>query len=195
MDTKTKIKKEARGLFNKKGVNETTLRDVAYKLEKSYGNITYHYKNKELLLKEICLDFSKSVHNITNNKKSSNSLINYFSYSSSLIKYMNSFAFLHSDYLNISRKYPAIKVMLDALITEIYEKKIRLLERCKQEGLFSKNLNANSFKSIIELEFGLFLQLLIANNLRLSSAEINRKLRKIIFPYLTDKGKLVYIKF
>lgn len=107
---------------------------------------------------------------------------------------MNSFAFLHLDYLNISRKYPAIKVSLDALITEIYEKKIRLLERCKQEGLFSKNLNANSFKSIIELEFGLFLQLLIANNLRLSSTEINRKLRKIIFPYLTDKGKLVYIK-
>ena len=47
MKTEKKILNASRLLFNEKGVMNTTLRDVAKYLNKSYGNITYHYATKE----------------------------------------------------------------------------------------------------------------------------------------------------
>lgn len=47
---KEKIKKSAEKLFNEKGYNRVSLRDIAKDINISVGNLTYHYKKKEDLI-------------------------------------------------------------------------------------------------------------------------------------------------
>ena len=53
MKTKHLVKQTARVCFNEKGLMNVTLRDVAAQLDKSYGNITYHYPTKEAVITEL----------------------------------------------------------------------------------------------------------------------------------------------
>ena len=50
MKTKEKIIREAIPLFNEKGVNGVTIRDIAGSMGISSGNFAYHFRNKEALL-------------------------------------------------------------------------------------------------------------------------------------------------
>lgn len=50
MKTKEKILQQALTLFNEKGVNQVASLEVSKVLGISYGNLTYHFKNKEELV-------------------------------------------------------------------------------------------------------------------------------------------------
>lgn len=53
MDTKQRILNQAVKAFNKSGYGAVNLFELAKSLEMSRGNMTYHFKDKEALLKEI----------------------------------------------------------------------------------------------------------------------------------------------
>ena len=57
ISTKQKIIKKSIALFNKKGFASVTLVDIAKSMNMTRGNLTYHFKDKELLLKAIATDF------------------------------------------------------------------------------------------------------------------------------------------
>ena len=50
MKTKEKILIQALSLFNEKGVNEIAVLQISQALGMSYGNLTYHFKNKESIV-------------------------------------------------------------------------------------------------------------------------------------------------
>lgn len=50
MKTKEKILQQALTLFNEKGVNQVAALEISQVLGISYGNLTYHFKNKEALV-------------------------------------------------------------------------------------------------------------------------------------------------
>jgi len=50
MKTKEKILQQALALFNEKGVNQVAALEISHALGISYGNLTYHFKNKEALV-------------------------------------------------------------------------------------------------------------------------------------------------
>lgn len=194
MNAKPQIKKKAKELFQKNGVQTTTLREVAKALNKSYGNITYHYKTKEEVLKDLLSDFSFKINTLLDNKSSSNSpILDYFLLSKQITKLQISFSFFYTDQLEILRKYPLLKKELDAQLNQISNLKISQLSLCQQQGFVLKNLNEKAFQTIINLEIGYFLQNYICNN-NSNQKELVKNLRKIVFPYLTDKGKLIYIR-
>ena len=53
MDTKEKIMVAATKAFNKKGFSAVNLKDLAKIIGISRGNLAYHFKDKEILLKSI----------------------------------------------------------------------------------------------------------------------------------------------
>ncbi|MCK8523727.1 TetR/AcrR family transcriptional regulator [Aquimarina sp. D1M17] len=53
MDTKQRILNQALKAFNKSGYGAVNLFELAKSLEMSRGNMTYHFKDKEALLKEL----------------------------------------------------------------------------------------------------------------------------------------------
>lgn len=52
-DTKDSILAAAIRLFNERGYSAVSMRDIAYDLSRSVGNITYHYAKKDLLIADI----------------------------------------------------------------------------------------------------------------------------------------------
>ncbi len=57
MSTKEKILESALQLFNKKGVDKVTTREIAKYINISQGNLHYHFPNKELLIVRLFEDF------------------------------------------------------------------------------------------------------------------------------------------
>lgn len=195
MNTKIKIKKTALFYFNKDGINATTLRNIADYLDKSYGNITYHYKTKLDLLLDLFSEFESKLHSKTSHKIAEYfQLIDYFSFSENLVRIQLSYAFFYADQLEISRKYPSIWKSYDKLRIQIESKKIIQLKKLQQRGLILKNYNENTFEHITALEDGILLRSFLSNTRKPDKKEILKNQKKILYPYLTDKGKLSYIK-
>ncbi len=58
MTTKKEIIETAHTLFNENGYTNTSMRDISQALSISVGNLTYHFRKKEDILKELCqIDF------------------------------------------------------------------------------------------------------------------------------------------
>ena len=56
MNTKERILARAKGLFNEKGVQTTTLRQIASALGMSQGNLNYHFKTKQDIISRLYFD-------------------------------------------------------------------------------------------------------------------------------------------
>ena len=59
MNTKERILARAKGLFNEKGVQTTTLRQIASALGMSQGNLNYHLKTKQDKISRLYLDLAE----------------------------------------------------------------------------------------------------------------------------------------
>ncbi|HEY8401633.1 MAG TPA: TetR/AcrR family transcriptional regulator, partial [Cytophagaceae bacterium] len=53
MTTKEKILNTALLLFNKEGIEDITVRDIAKAMGISHGNLCYHYPNKEVIIETL----------------------------------------------------------------------------------------------------------------------------------------------
>lgn len=70
MDTKDRIISAAIDLFNERGYQVVTLKDVATSLGISRGNLAYHYKDKDLVLQAIASRMDKEIQVEMSRKKS-----------------------------------------------------------------------------------------------------------------------------
>lgn len=65
---KKDILKCAKALFNEKGYNQTSMRDISGTLGISVGNLTYHYKKKEdILIDVMSVGWDERYHNVVVN--------------------------------------------------------------------------------------------------------------------------------
>jgi AcrR family transcriptional regulator len=196
MNTKKLIKQKTIELFSKKGIRNVTLREIAKELNKSYGNITYHYKNKEELIKEITINFLKNIEKLNSiNFENENSLINYFKFTELQFSITKKYFFFFVDYLEIKRNYPLLEKRIELNTIWSSDLKLEMLNELQQQGYLQKNLNKNSFLYILEIQSALSIQYLQNSTFsKMNKKEYTQKINKSIFPYLTDKGKIKYIK-
>lgn len=61
-DTKTRILACARELFQERGYNDVSMRDIADAAGIQIGNLTYHYRRKEQLLEALILQPNKQIY-------------------------------------------------------------------------------------------------------------------------------------
>lgn len=197
MRTKNLIKRKSLELFNKNGVRNVTLRDVAKELDKSYGNITYHFPTKGQLLSKI---FSEIIEEITKVEKldltDMNIFKKYLRISELNYSLLKKYYFVIIDKRDLRTIYPELigKFDFDSFILK--SKRISTLIELQEQGLIKKNLTISFFDFIFELTSGLNITFFqdFRHNENLEKEYI-LKMKKLLFPYLTDKGKLLYIKF
>ena len=75
---KNRIKDKGRELFNEFGFRNITLRDIAISINKSYGNITYHFPTKEHLLQAIFSDMNDRLIALQSNLPKDINYLEYF---------------------------------------------------------------------------------------------------------------------
>lgn len=205
MTTKEKILAKALQLYNEKGVEIVTSRQIAMALNMSQGNLCYHFPKKEAIIvalyeqlvkkfDDLYLQFSTApsdnkipplqvfltIINITN-------------------QYFIDYKFLMLNFVQIMRWHPSIKAHYQALTLERTQQNINLFSYFQQIGILKTEQYEGQYLQIIE-------QFMILNNFWLSHAEIlfqskesakidhfNQLVGSFIFPYLTEKGQKEYL--
>lgn len=152
MDTKQLIKSKALELLNKEGVRNITLRDVAAALGKSYGNITYHYANKEILLEALYSDMLLDLNLISVGLKPGNNLLELILKAPELtfdlsVKYL----FFFKDFVEIRRHYPDLSKRIDKENARRKQQMLPVLKVLQKSEVLRSDLDDEDIDYIMEL--------------------------------------------
>jgi len=207
MTTKERILAQALILFNEKGVETITTRQIAMALGMSQGNLCYHFPKKETIIIALYEQLVEKFDDlyllfaVEEAQASSNSVISTFLKMINITnQYFVDYKFLMLNFVQIMRWYPAIKVHYQALTVQRNEQTRDLFASFGEAGLLIKEAYQGQYAHIIE-------QFMILNNFWLSHAEIlhegddsakikhfNQLVGAFIYPYLTLKGQKEYKK-
>lgn len=114
---KTEILEAARRLFNERGYNEVTMRDVAEAVGISVGNLTYHYKRKELLIEAAVVERRRE-YKIPHVPRTLEELNRMFSY---MAQYNMENAYYFRHYSQISQISPRVhQIQIDTVRDIVY---------------------------------------------------------------------------
>jgi len=105
-DTKHNILEAAIQLFNKQGVNNVTLRTIAYQLGISPGNLAYHYKNKESIIEDAFQQMEAERNKILTGVQEIPSLEIIYDQNASVLALEKKYLFLNLDAIHIIRNHP-----------------------------------------------------------------------------------------
>jgi AcrR family transcriptional regulator len=151
MRTKKEIKAVSRQLFNVLGVMNVTLRDVAQAMQKSYGNITYHFPTKEVLILQLFNDMHQTLASLQKPPDPAN-LLTYFlelpgiSYDITLC-----YLFFTVDYTELKRHYPEICRRINVLNEERKQKWQTLMKVLRAEHYLQAALTDSELDYIMLL--------------------------------------------
>ena len=197
MNTKDLIKQKALELFNEKGLLNVTLRNVAEGLDKSYGNITYHYKTKEHVVTELYEDMVKELKVVSaailNDKNIFSAILNAPGHTFEIsLKYL----FLFKDFIEIKRNYPKLAKRIDESNAERKKGLKYALVALQQQQILRSDMDEADLDYLMELSgavrtfFFLNLQDYKKKGLKNDYVQYTNKL---LLSYLTGKGKQQYI--
>jgi len=199
MDTKTQIKQSALKLFNQKGLMNVTLRDVAADISKSYGNITYHFKNKEKVIESIYNDMMQELSIINKDIMESNE-----SLFAKIIRAPNhtfeltmNYLFFYVDFVEIRRNFTEVFKKIDANNKSRMESWKHSLVELQTQNYIRKELSESDLFYLMELSGAMrtffFLKL---NKDQVKEEGLKKKYVeytiKLFYPYLTEKGRKEY---
>lgn len=201
MNTKDIIKEKSRELFNEQGLPAVTLRDVAAALQKSYGNITYHFAGKEQVVKALYADMINELQAISQHfKQEADLLAKILAAPNDTFHISLKYLFLFKDYVYILRTYPNIATMIKQS-NEMRKAGLKqVLLHLQQIGMLRADLTEKDIMYIMELSGAMrtffFLQLteneIDKPNLQKEYVEY---INQLLYPYLSEKGNILKQKY
>lgn len=196
MKTKKVILDASRLLFNEKGVMNTTLRDAAKYLNKSYGNITYHFATKEEVVFNLLNEMDEELISLQQFDKNGDILLyllNLPEYNYSIsVKYL----FFMIDYLEIKRNFPEIQKKIDSINNGRKEKWMTILLQIKEQGYFDERITNRDLGYIMFLSYSVRVTYFqTVESFLYNRSEYILIVNSLIKPYLSKKGLIIYEKW
>ena len=201
MNTKNVIKEKSRELFNQEGLPAVTLRDVAAALQKSYGNITYHFAGKEQVVKALYEDMVAELQAVSQHFKQDDDLLaKILDAPNETFHISLKYLFLFKDYVYILRTYPQIAIAIKQSneMRKVGLKQVLL--HLQQIGILSADLTEKDIVYIMELSAAMrtffFLQL-TENEIDNANfqGEYVEYVNQLLYPYLSAKGQELRQKY
>lgn len=193
MKTKSLIKNQGRVLFNRHGILNITLRDVAKTLDKSYGNITYHYPTKEDLVRELYQDMNSELTALQNPTEGDNLLVYFLTLPSISYPIALRYLFFSVDFIEIKRNFSKVyeEVITSGEVRKL--KWLQLLKSLNDQGYFRNEMSDEELFYIMYLSGSArtaYFQLYPygAYNEKTYCQMVNMLLK----PYLSEKGLYIY---
>jgi AcrR family transcriptional regulator len=110
LNTKEKILKTALALFNAKGTEMVTVREIAKMMGISHGNLCYHFPTTDHIIKQLYFNLVAELDaQILTMQKASGTPINMFSGARILFELLYDYKFLLLNFVDIMRRMPDIK--------------------------------------------------------------------------------------
>lgn len=118
LTTKEKILFSSLFLFNKKGVGETSMRDIAEECKMSVGNLTYHFKKRDDLVYELFLQLVEEMNVIFNEQLGLEkaSVQNLFETTVVTYRCLLKYKFCMIDFVQLMKQIPRIQKVFQELM-------------------------------------------------------------------------------
>lgn len=197
MDTKERILQVALELYNNQGVNTITSRHIAAEMGISPGNLHYHFKQTDEIIKSLydrlALDFDAIVKGLGTVDRIDLDTMKEYVDQSFALSYKNRFIFLH--FVEIGLRIPAIKKEYAALTKRREKEFLLLFEQLQTTGLLRTDLPKEVLQSLVTQIF-IIADFWLSNNeltVRLKGSKAIDHYRRVflhmLYPYLTSEAQ------
>ncbi|MDG1433593.1 MAG: TetR/AcrR family transcriptional regulator [Saprospiraceae bacterium] len=196
--TRQKIINKAVELFNKSGFASITLFEIAGELNMTRGNLTYHFKDKDVLLKAISDEFWSTLDVEKNKRRLLPSFENMHNEVQLFYQFQRKYSFIFLDYQVLN--HPAVKKQF----REMTKQNVKEMEVTIAFAISSGNMNSEPFEGIYHnLAFSTWMvsfywlhqQIFHGEKPEKSNVEGEMKIWSMLLPHLTEKGIKSFRKF
>lgn len=197
--TKQKILKESLKLYNKYGISNVSLRDIADAAKISVGNLQYHFKKREEIVELLYFQIVEKIDKVSLIQEN-DLLKSLFTISTEIINIFFEYNFFLLDFTTITRKNKKIKEHYAELSKRREAEFIIIIDILIKNGLFRKEILKNEYKNLfkrIEVISNFWFSSILIQAETLSKNSIKEYsllINQSLYPYLTDLGKNQYNK-
>ncbi|WP_027002615.1 TetR/AcrR family transcriptional regulator [Hugenholtzia roseola] len=199
-NTKQFIKDQARLLFNEKGFEGVSFREVAKFMGIRFGNLTYHFPTKDSLILALFQDLileQKEILAAIQKKGVAISLPALLAAPLYTFDISIKYIFLFKEYAQIIRTYPAIAQYLNESHQKRKESYLPFFQILQKEGIIENNFSAAHLENLMEISgmvrtfffIALPIQALQSPHLEKTRESYLNTVNQVLFPYLTPKGR------
>lgn len=200
MKTKDKILQTALKLFNEKGYNNVTTRDIAAEMQISAGNLHYHFKHSEELIIHFFIHLKLEMDNLLETLKNipKKNLSSLYNYTQSSCEILYTYRFIFLNFVDILRKIPAIESQYSQLNIIRIEEFQSIFKDFQEDRIFKENIPDFILVSLVTQIFIIGDNWMTFNSLTLKlGKEESIQHYSIIFlnlfyPFLTEEQQHLY---
>lgn len=145
--TKQKIIKAAIERFNKTGLTNVRLQHIADEAGISVGNLAYHFKTKQAIVRQIDIELAQIIEPILGNEQSFIHLIDFDNQLSSYYALLNQYAFYFLDLLEFERAYPVLHIKRKKYIQRMIEQISNWMLVHTNKGTFKQEIQVNQYQT------------------------------------------------
>ncbi len=193
-NSKQKIKRVAISLFNERGISSVSMKQIADHLVMSAGNLSYHYKTKEVLLTAINGDMQEESSNYI---LPENKYITLHHFEEMMLQFddlQSRYAFFFNDIVHIMKTYPIIAKQFEEISLNRLKEGKELIQyyiasgRLKpEEGMINYDQLAYSIW-MVSTFWQSQKQILRTDAVKVGKDPSIKMLWGLLLPYLTEKG-------
>jgi AcrR family transcriptional regulator len=198
MTTKQKIINQAIECYNTHGLTNVTSRDIAKLLNISPGNLDYHFKNKEALLKAIYEQMRKEISKAYENK----SLVTdpFFLFNELLLALevlQDKYSFFNLDLLEISRNFKKVDTLLKKTLLIRKEQVTYFIRLFQEHEYFKPNANEGIYMRLqhtirILITFWKSQEEILSSFTLDKNENMTLHIWELLLPHMTEKGLNAY---
>lgn len=200
METKEKILQTAKELFNERGLDSTSAKNVAAEMNISDGNLRYHFRTKEDLVYALYMQLVEAFDaQLSQYEQMNFSLAQVYQSLSYVYLKLYDYRFLMADFVAIMRRFPKIQQHYRELTQIRKQQFAAFTDTLIREGVFKNDIPASQYAHMAE-QLSLLSDAWIGHAEVLYEGEEKQKLRhylmlafSLMVPYLTTKGMYEYI--
>ena len=192
--TKKRILLTAIKMFNKHGVQNITSRHIAAEMGIAYGNLDYHYKNKEALLLGIYKEMRSEMSNsYLLREEYSTSLEHFHRLLAHLEKFQYKYRFFNLDVLEITRSFPKINQLITKTLALRKQQMADLFGQFVNEGYLVKRTDdgygrlQHTIRIIVT--FWLSQQEVLTSYKFTENGEMSGHIWELLMPFMTQRGR------
>ncbi|SHE68333.1 TetR/AcrR family transcriptional regulator [Chryseobacterium sp. OV279] len=200
MKTKDKILSKALELFNEKGYNNITTRHIAADLNISAGNLHYHFKHSEDIIKILFSELILKMDALMNDLRiiENKTLEDLYHFTFSTYEVFYSFRFIFMNFFDILKKIPVIESQYESINITRKDEFREIFEGFQKDHIFRNDIPDFILGSLTTQIFIIADNWLIHNSLsfKLNKEEAVKHYALIqmnlFYPLLTEEQQKIY---
>lgn len=186
----------ARLLFNREGVNNVRLLDIAKHTDISPGNLSYHFKTKKDLIQALLKQLQTASKDMRTVHMGYLEHEDYLSITRSFLRFQIGYRYFYRDILDLISLDPEAKKIYEAQMNQVISFTKNGMYLAVGKGLWSPEVHDESFhyfaKNIWAILNSWLIEREVLGEEKVSMEEVMTAIWEFHYPYFTEKGKEVY---